>query len=472
MAVQHVPLISKRCQKQQEAAARVFAAALDQQRSAQASAWRQPRAGLGAALQAAANLGVYFEQSPQPDLEPGSNSLGIDGKSSATDQHLSGTAAAGTAGQHRNLLSSRARRYRMQRHAQRLLPGEVVSGCSRNFSASNGRNKVEIIGRADSGAVSYRGIHVCGSVWHCPVCANKISEARRTELQTGIAAHHLTGGRVYMLTLTFPHNLGMDLAECLEGLSEALKIFKRSRAWRTCGKAIDYQGAVRALEVTYGANGWHPHTHELIFASGDQDEVLLELAALRDYWAAAVFRAGLGQINEHGFMVGNADKAADYVAKFGNSEETDWDVSREMTRQHSKLARKKGRTPFALLFDAMGGDFQAGELFQEYAREFKGKRQLYYSPGLKKHLGLDDVSDQDIAESEQLDLPGEEPIQVIYTLNAHQWALVYRSNRRGELLDTAAKHGAEGVYLFLKALAIRRSGDDLQPNYYYPEHLQ
>lgn len=26
---------------------------------------------------------------------------------------------------------------------------------------------------------------------------------------------------------------------------------------------IGYEGLVRGLELTYGSNGWHPHTHEL-----------------------------------------------------------------------------------------------------------------------------------------------------------------------------------------------------------------
>lgn len=233
-----------------------------------------------------------------------------------------------------------------------------------------------------------------------------------------------------------------------------------------------FKGAVRALETTYGENGWHPHTHELLFLKGDDEQILSELEALRQYWTSAVMKAGLGQCNQHGFTVGNADEAAAYVSKFGDIEPAPrWDTAREMTRQHSKIARKKGRTPFAILFDAMNGDGEAKALFREYAEQFKGKRQLYYTPGLRDALGLGEVSDQDLAEVDEKD-KDEEPSIVVWTCTRDEWKLLLQFNMRGEFLDIASKHGTEGCYLFLKALAIRRAGKSLQPNFYYPEHLQ
>ena len=32
-----------------------------------------------------------------------------------------------------------------------------------------------------------------------------------------------------------------------------------------------FKGLIRSLEVTHGANGWHPHTHELWFLKGSAE---------------------------------------------------------------------------------------------------------------------------------------------------------------------------------------------------------
>src|SRR5256885_17042652 len=48
-------------------------------------------------------------------------------------------------------------------------------------------------------------IMVCGSVWVCPLCAAKISEHRRVELEQAIARCIATGGAGYLTTYTIAH---------------------------------------------------------------------------------------------------------------------------------------------------------------------------------------------------------------------------------------------------------------------------
>jgi hypothetical protein len=355
-----------------------------------------------------------------------------------------------------NLLSTRAVRYRMQRTAQRLLQGEAVAGCHRNASARAGSG-VKIVRHAETGHVSYKNLFACGSVWHCPVCAARIAECRRSELQGVICVHCAAGGSVVMMTLTFPHDRSMPLSELLVQQSEARRWFKGHSLYRRLTGSIGWLGTVCALEVTHGENGWHPHTHELLFVRVSEGVATAALEELRDLWNKAVVRAGLGQTNSHGFKVNGAARAAEYVAKFGDSESGNWNVTHEMTRAHSKQGRAKGRTPFALLHDAMRGDTQAGALFLEYAEEFKGKRQLLYSRGLKAKLGVDDVTDEEIVIEERAD------DEIVWTLDDNDWGLVYRANVRGELLDIADRHGADGCFEFMAALRLRLQGSGPYP---------
>ena len=112
----------------------------------------------------------------------------------------------------------------------------------------------------------YANLRVCGSVWTCPVCAAKISEHRKKEIETAAAVHTEAGGFMYMVTYTFSHSRNDNLATLLGdgkqkfGLSGALQRLRDSRGYKKLLEQIDHIGLVRNLEVTHGeANGWHPH---------------------------------------------------------------------------------------------------------------------------------------------------------------------------------------------------------------------
>jgi hypothetical protein len=115
---------------------------------------------------------------------------------------------------------------------------------------------------------------------------------------------------------------------------------------------------------------------------------------------------------------------------------------------------KGGKSPFELLDACLAGDAKSGELFKEYAREFKGKRQLYWSPGLRDWLAVEEVSDEEIAQAKP------EKIEVVAKLREEDWSLVLSYNVRGEVLEIAKRHGAAGVDYFLDKLRSRGLGND------------
>ena len=101
----------------------------------------------------------------------------------------------------------------------------------------------------------YKGLQTCGSVWHCPVCAAKISERRRAELMAAIATWKAQGGSVLFLTLTNSHDRKDRLADLLEGQRKALKRFWNDRASRQLWEGLGVAGSIKATEVTHGASG-------------------------------------------------------------------------------------------------------------------------------------------------------------------------------------------------------------------------
>ena len=123
-----------------------------------------------------------------------------------------------------------------------------------------------------------------------------------------------------------------------------------------------------------------------------------------------------------------------------------------MTKGHTKKA-SKGETPFDFLRSILAdvSDKQAGVLFVEFAEAFKGKRQLTWSPGLKKRFAIGELSDEELA-AKQDDLA-----RMLGMLTVEQWRDVLRVEGRAVVLQLAAGPGGwDAVERFLSG--IRRGG--------------
>jgi hypothetical protein len=221
-------------------------------------------------------------------------------------------------------------------------------------------------------------------------------------------------------------------------------------------------GSVASLETTYGVNGWHPHTHDLVFAMPGLLADTAAVAELRGEWVRILFKVGLGNhekladMHAHAFDLQGGNFAADYIAKFGR--EPSWSEAHELTKSHAKvggrnLSGETHVTPFKLLEWYLAGDAQAGALFREYAEAFAGKRMLSWSPGLKKKLHIEELTDEQLADEAENALPDEE---LAADLDGEEWRLVLSRDARAELLYIAAKNGAEGVRCFLVELREHR----------------
>lgn len=357
----------------------------------------------------------------------GGGSLGTYGKSDSAGQ------------------DKRRARYVLQSAARLIRRGFPVSRCLR-WTVPN--RHAEVMYARDHGKAFYAGLETCGSVWECPVCAAKISERRRAEVLAAMTAHKAAGGQVLLLTLTNPHHYGDDLRQLLDGQARALRGFWSTRAARRLLDSIGCVGSIRALEVTDGTkrqsnNGWHPHYHILLFVRAG-----LDLARLRrDFfvlWSNGCHLAGMEPPSfQHGVSLEDGSFAEKYVSK--------WGLENEMTKGHIKQGKDKGRTPFDLLRDYAQGDKQAGALFVEYANAFKGKRQLFWSRGLKAHFAIEEATDQELAERE------EENAEQGCTLSREDWALVLSHDCRAEILEA---YEIGGRFEVAHCLAILRGDDD------------
>lgn len=316
---------------------------------------------------------------------------------------------------------SRAERYRLKWAADELRGGRQRA-CHRARQSRERPVTVEL--ETARRRAYYGGLQVCGSVWGCPICAAKISEHRRAELEAAIIAAHALGLQVVLLTLTVRHGLGDDVRVLLRGIRAARRSLVSGRSGAEWTREVGVVGSIRALEVTHGVNGWHPHLHVLLFLGPHQLTLEQIQAGYTSRWIDACVKAGLpAPLPGVACQVQDGAHAARYVSK--------WGLAEELTKGHIKRARV-GRTPTDLLRAYADGDQRAGELWREYAAAFKGQVQLRWSRGLRALLGLPDaLSDEEIAQGT------DAAAEVLVTLTGYQLRALVGARALCSVLEVA-----------------------------------
>lgn len=230
--------------------------------------------------------------------------------------------------------------------------------------------------RMPDGSKRTSGVLSCGSVWACPVCSQRICSHRADELKSCV--REWKHGTVIMLSLTVRHALGNDLRRVRRGVSGSWRRVNQGRKSATLRAMFHVKHSVRALEVTHGENGWHPHLHVLLFCDAEPEPGAIEY--LREQWIAAV-EAELGKEHapdwSHGVVL-TPGGAGGYLAKLGL----------EVTHHHTKSARRSSRTPWEIALDAVDGDKASAALWRRYCADMKGARQLTWSRGMRRFFGL------------------------------------------------------------------------------------
>jgi hypothetical protein len=321
-------------------------------------------------------------------------------------------------------------RFALQSVARRLLRGHRVGQCLRKIIPTV--TDVKIVKSSENHRTSYRNLIRCGLLWACPVCAATITERRAKELQTGVANWHNQDGFVIFATYTAQHSSKASLSETLDILQTALRRFKSGRAYQSMIDEFGIVGTVRAIEITYGDNGWHPHIHELVFCLPmSKRSVKRYIEAARARWIVSLRSVGGDGIPNKAYDAKTADgEIYDYIAKYGHQPiGTGWTIEREMVKAPAKIARRGGVTPFQML-ETADGDSRFANLFTEYVATMHGTRQLVWSKGMRERLGLEDESTDEKLADDGID----ETKKLIYTIAAADWySVLFKSKFNGEV---------------------------------------
>lgn len=340
-------------------------------------------------------------------------------------------------------------KFALQAIARELLPRERVADCLRK--PIPGRSGVEVLHSTELQRATYGSLCTCNSVWTCPVCASKISERRAQLLLAALAQSRV---RPVLVTFTFAHFKGMTLWRAVKSLTTAYDDLMRGRWADGLRDRYGWETSIRALEVTHGENGWHPHLHILAlfkFGLHEADQPMLHMS-LAERWIKHLRAVGADADLDHGVDVtrGN-DKVAEYLTKFGRRPIEGWSMVREVAKANVKRAAPGGRTPWRLLADYGQGDQEAGALFQQYAFVFKGRRQLLIPKKAVIMLGLDAKVNDDS------DLAGQvlsKFDRLLLLLTREQWKRVLLADQRGPLLEIASAGDADALRSWLLEIGV------------------
>lgn len=266
----------------------------------------------------------------------------------------------------------------------------------------------------------YRGLESCGRVHECVSCGLKRAMKNVYRIGQAASAHIAAGGALYMATFTIPHADGDDTKKLFRVLAEA---WRRVASGRRQAFGPDaWSGWIRAFEVTYGANGAHPHYHVLFFAENlidgthcpprnkpdeiskrllpqvqreispeewDTSDLALYWSSLVHRWTDAVKKAGkqiLGREllalpeQQHLQSVNCLSSLPRYLAKSGLG------AGFELGFAPGKVGRTQGsRTPFQILLDlALNGNYADLALWRKHAAAMRGLSQITASRSSKK----------------------------------------------------------------------------------------
>jgi len=352
-------------------------------------------------------------------------------------------------------------RYRLQRVAHNVLGYKHRVGfCHRGLGFNSAGAHI----RGKKGRYSLGGLAVCANSWVCPVCASRIARRRSDEVRQVILKAQRENLCVEMVTFTVPHGLGDSAKYLADSVASAWRKLTAHGSWKRPGgprslpgikKRVNVRGYVRALEVTHGSSGWHPHLH-IIFIS--EFSLMPHRVRLWELWSSVCTGLGLGAPSlKRGVDIQNGEQAGEYICKFSDDSELlktkqgdpiKWDAADELTLANRKSGRNGSRKPHQILADAET-NHESILLFREFAKAFKGKSQLQWSPNLKTWAGVGDLSDEEIAEQES-------ESDFIFMIPSDYWNILIktsaRKDRRSTLIRLAETGGVSAVARFISPL--------------------
>jgi len=249
----------------------------------------------------------------------------------------------------------------------------------------------DMIVRRKDGIYHYTGMSTCGSGWCCPVCSAKIRYHRADEVSRAVVSALDKGMDALFVTRTIPHSAEDRLGLTLGLLAEGRRYVANQQVVKGVRRTAGYIGGIASKEITYGVNGWHPHTHDIEYY--EHALSLEDFAALSSVYFEYLNRfyrqngfAGLKRQKGVRIEQVQLDSAAlaRYMAKLQDNANMRLRAAHELTRADLKQGREGALMPFDIACAFLEtGDMELLELWHEYERQTFHKSVIRFTKGLR-----------------------------------------------------------------------------------------
>lgn len=347
---------------------------------------------------------------------------------------------------------------------------------------------VKVLKSQNHSKAFYGGLNRCADAKTCPVCSGVINERKANEMRLAANQVEALGLHMSMITFTAPHVKSDTLDFILDGLNKANSSFWRGNPAKRFMEKFGIIGRVRSLEIRYGANGWHPHFHLVIFSkiplpstkyfNNDSsfkkkplpiEQQSIDWRFVLSRWQNMTMKQGLSKPNHFGMDIKNGNETGNYITKFGSDgdikktssgKQISWDLPDEMVKGNSKISKNsKSITPWDFLHNYTDKELSSSEklnnknLFLEYAKATKGMALIRWSNGLRSIFGLSkkELSDDEIINDEI------DSAKTLCLIEPTEWRSILKSGDRTVLLELAENGNIQAIANYLNI-----SVDDLK----------
>lgn len=286
---------------------------------------------------------------------------------------------------HLSMAETQRRRYQLHAFRRKIGDKTEVTGSWRCLLPLHDQGELPEsinVAIANGGQSHASALIRCGSVWACPVCAPKVRSERAKDIAAAVEAWLGLGNQVWMVTATVPHSRGESLATVLDRVQGVWSDTWSGRAAKQLREDLGIVGQIRAMEITTGSNGWHPHIHGLVFTKALKFDPVTIIKRIQSRWEAlgmgSQWQVGVScdvrQIESHGI--------GQYLGKI----EYQWGAGQELARQD--LKHRGGLSPAGLLELASCGESIPFARWIEYERTVAGidgkrRQAIVWSRGLR-----------------------------------------------------------------------------------------
>lgn len=315
-----------------------------------------------------------------------------------------------------------------------------------------------------NGRAYWSNVARCGCAWICPICAAAKEEVRRSRVSEIMEKSYRAGKSVAMITFTIPHTRDQSLMDVYNNLKAAQSRFISQTPVERFRRKCGFWGRVMSLELMYGSNGWHPHSHELwVIDNVDPDSESSFLDFFSRQWVNALINKGIidpndyskiSHVMEHGVDIKFNVSTGDYLAK---RDAVGWGADSEITRKSHKTGRLDSLSPFDMLrkFESTKSARYA-KLFINFVDFLmvKTRWQFSISRSFKNHFSLSWSSCSD-----ELDVPSDTPISTgdvvspdythVMSFDYCNWYAVRQSRSHVLLLELAESGGLKAIKSWL-----------------------